>query len=49
MWFLFNGYSAAGDQKWARGQLKRDGFSVSSIRKMMGSQKKNKKRSSPKF
>ena len=43
IWFLFNGYSAAGDQKWARGQLKYDGFPVSLVRKMMWSPKKTKK------
>ena len=43
IWFLFNGCSAAGDQKWARGQLKYDGFPVSLVRKMMRSPKKTKK------
>ena len=43
IWFLFNGYSAAGDQKWARGQLKYDGFPVRLVRKMMWSPKKTKK------
>ena len=43
IWFLLNDYSAAGDQKWARGQLKYDGFPVSLVRKMMWSPKKTKK------